>query len=278
MIPEEIERVAALGWHVYPMSRTTKAGCFPGASDAATCDRSTIDAWAHEFSGCGWRVVCGPSRLFALDVDRPGTHKADGFQALSDLVGSYGPIPPRPMTRTGGSGGAALFFRHTVEILRGMSGCPAPGLDPHRGRQAIVIPPSRHPVTGGHYTWRRGCAPWEIEPPAIPGWLAELLKPPAEPNFSGRPFTPTSDRARAVLMRAMHAVQDSPSGSANVTLNKQSYRIGRWCGAGLISPDEAADAMLHAARQRNIPQAEARATIRSGLRAGIRQPMQPHYG
>ncbi len=274
-IPSDIENVALLGWHVYPMSPKTKAGCFKGAHAAASCDLNIIERWCRDYPGCNWRVVMGPSRLFALDVDRAGqTHRADGFAALRGLVEKHGPLPPRPMTRTGGSGGAVLFFRHNGEDLRGASGCPAPGLDPHRNGQAIVIPPSRHPVTGGPYTWRRGCAPWEVAPPPIPDWLANLLKPLPEPerDYSKQPFYVTNDRAFQVLMRAVHEIETAPSGGSNDTLNKQSYRIGRWCGAGVLSPSEARESLLVAARARGIPFREARDTIRSGLRGGMRNP------
>ena len=274
-IPKDIERVAGHGWHVYPASRTSKAGCFAGATDAASCNLEQLDHWARDYPDCNWRVVCGPSRLFALDVDRPGTHHADGFAALQELVARHGPLPPRPMTRTGGSGGAALFFRHDVEHLRGESGCPAPGLDPHRGRQAIVLPPSRHPVTGGLYTWR--LPPWEVAPPPIPGWLATLLTPKPEPAYAQQPFLPTEERARNAVVRAVGAVQGAPSGSANVTLNKQAFRLGGWCGAGLLSEREATDAILEAARQRNIPSKEARDTVRSGFTAGRKCPVQARH-
>ncbi|MCQ8279883.1 bifunctional DNA primase/polymerase [Acetobacteraceae bacterium KSS8] len=276
MIPDQIERVALLGWAVYPMSATSKAGCFKGAADAATCDLDQIERWSDAYPDCNWRVVCGPSGLFALDVDRPGTHHHDGFAAMADLVSKHGPLPPRPMTRTGGSGGAALFFKHQGEKLRGMSGQPAPGLDPHRGRQAIVIPPSRHPVTGGHYRWREGCAPWEVNLPSIPGWLSAALAPAPERPFSG-PWVPTSERARTAIMRAIHAIADAPSGQANVTLNKQAFRLGGWCGAGMLSQDEAESALDQAARQRNIPSREARDTIRSGITAGLKRPIQARH-
>lgn len=272
MIPVEIEAVALLGWHLYPASRASKAGMFKGAAEAASCDLDQLEHWANIFPGCNWRVVCGPSGLFALDVDRPGTHAHDGFVALAGLAEKHGGLPPRPMTRTGGSGGAALFFRHDGEPLRGKSGTPLPGLDPHRGRQAVVIPPSRHPVTGGFYTWR--VSPVECAPPPIPAWLADLLKPPPEPEWKRHAFTPTRERATAVIMRAMHAVQDAPSGAANDTLYKKAFRLGMWCGAGLIAESEAQDALYSAARQRRIPDREARDTIRSGLRAGTCQPVQ----
>lgn len=277
-LPDEIERAALIGWHIYPASRYSKAGAFTGAAAAATCDLDTLETWAREFPVCNWRAVCGPSGLFALDVDRPGTHSSDGFAALGALVEKHGPLPLRPMTRTGGSGGAVLFFRHDGQPLRGQSGHPAPGLDPHRGRQAVTIPPSRHPSTGGAYTWRAGCAPWELAPPPIPDWLAALLKPPPEPEWKRQPYVPTGDRARGAVMRAVHAVQDAPQGKANDILNKQAFRLGTWCGAGLLSEAEAVDTLYAAARTRRVPHREARDTIRSGFKAGVRQPVQARDG
>ena len=274
-IPADIERVALLGWAVYPMSRVSKSGAFKGAADAATCDLEQIDRWAAEYRNSNWRVVCGPSKLFALDVDRPGTHHADGFAELKKLVDQHGALPDRPMTKSGGSGGAALFFRYDGQPLRGQSGFPAPGLDPHRGRQAIVIPPSRHPITRGAYTWR--IPPWEVAPPPIPAWLVKLLAPPPEPEARKFAWNPTSERARLAIMRAVLAVQDAASGTANVTLNRQAFRLGTWCAAGLLGQREAEDSIYAAARSRNIPDKEARATIKSGLMAGLRSPVQARH-
>ena len=272
MIPDEIERVALLGWCLFPVSAYSKAAAFrvepgqPTALDQATSDLATLDRWAHEYPSCGWRVVAAPSRLFILDVDRPGvTHAADGFAALAGLVAKHGALPPRPMTRTGGSGGAALFFEWRGEPLRGQSGYP--GLDPHRGRQAIMIPPSRHPVTGGAYTWR--VPPWECSPPPIPGWLATLLRPPPPPPVPQ--WEPTAERAMTAVLSAVQAVSGAADGDANNTLNAQAFRLGRgWCQRGLLSSSDAESALMSAAMQRRIPVPEARATIQSGLKGGMR--------
>lgn len=275
MIHPDIERVALLGWHVYPASTRSKAGMFKGASTAATCDLDQIERWSAEYRGCNWRVVTGPSFLFALDVDRPGTHAHDGFASLTDLTKKFGPLPPRPMTRTGGSGGAALFFKHQGQKLRGKSGLPAPGLDPHRGGQAIVIPPSVHPVTRGAYTWR--VPPWEIDTPEIPKWLSDLLAPLPEPEWKKHPYTPTNERARHALMRAIHAIHDAPSGSANDTLNLQALRLGHWCAAGLLDHGEALESLRSAAAHRAIPVREARDTIQSGFKAGLKSPVRTRH-
>ncbi|MDT8871884.1 hypothetical protein RAA17_14120 [Komagataeibacter rhaeticus] len=132
---------------------------------------------------------------------------------------------------------------------------------PTPGPQAVTIPPGTHPATGGAYTWR--VPPWVVPPPPIPPWLAALLAPPAVPS---RPVPRMDGGADAgTLMRALHAVCDAPRGMANTTLNARAYALGRWCGAGLLDPATARDTLLHAAHLRNIPPAEARATIRSGL-------------
>lgn len=266
----DLERVALLGFHVYPCSSTSRAGAFAGALDAATCDLDQIDRWSHAFPRANWRVVAGPSRLFILDVDRAGdTHAADGFEALRAVTDKYGPLPPRPMTRSGGSGGAALFFRHDGQELRGASGTPAPGIDPHRGRQAIMIPPSLHPSTRGPYSWR--VAPWDIAPPPMPRWLVDLLTPPPRPPPPS--WEPTGQRGMRALELARRGITSAPPGQGNHTLNVRAYSLGRWIAAGHIDEREAQRMLEAAAAQRGIPTREALDTIRSGLRAGMRNPL-----
>lgn len=266
MIPDEIERVMLLGWAVHPVSRHTKAACFEGAAAASTCDLFVVEEWCRKYPNCNWRVATGPSRLFVLDIDRAGsTHAADGFAAMAALVAEHGELPPRPMSRTGGTGGAGMFFRHQGEPLIGRSGYLAPGIDTLRGGQNVMIPPSRHPVTGNPYTWR--VSPTEIAPPPIPAWLASLLRPPPPP-----PPVPywamTEGRAAAAVENAISAVQNAPAGQANDLLNRQAFRLGVWVGRGKLHASDAEAGLLAAASCRRMPVREAIATIRSGLRAG----------
>lgn len=272
-LPAEIEAVALLGWACFPTSRSSKASMFKGALEAATCNLDTLEGWARNYRGCNWRIGCGASGLFGLDVDRPGTHRHDGFAALAALIGRHGEMPPRPMTRTGGSGGAVLIFQHAGERLVGSALKSAPGIDPHRGPQAIAIPPSRHPVTGGAYTWR--VAPWDVAPPPIPVWLAKLYEPPPEPVR--RPWVPTERGAEKRLMRAVELIAGAPSGAANITLNKQAFALGGWAAAGLVAEADAVAALYCAAKSRAIPDREARDTIRSGWLAGLRRPAEGHH-
>lgn len=271
-LPDEIERVALLGWHLYPASTRTKAACFKGATDAATHDLDRLAGWAAEYPGCNWRVVVGPSQLWALDVDAAGDdHAADGIAALKALIATNGPLPPKPTTRSGG-GGSAIFFRHNGEPISGNTGTPAPGIDPRRGRLSITIPPSIHIRSRLRYRWL--LAPWDVGPPDAPQWLLDAVRPPPEPQRPYDPSVTTDTRARRALMRAMDRISTAPSGAANDTLNRQAYQVARHVAARVISEQEAVECLFAAAQQRAIPYREAKATIQSAFRSGFMKPLE----
>jgi hypothetical protein len=270
-IPQEVEAVALLGWHLYPASRRSRAGMFEGASDAATCDLDTIEDWCRRFPGCNWRVVFGPSDLWGLDLDVPrdGGHKEDGVAAFAALAKVHGGIPPRPQMRSGG-GGVAIFFDHSDgERIIGKTGHPAPGIDPRRGRLSQTIPPSVHIVTGRPYIWVT--PPWLVTPPKAPPWLLRLMEPPPEPSSGPAPDLPSGSARRnyavAVLHSAIRQVAAAPPGTANDTLNRKTWAVAKFTADGSLSDNEVRDCMMAAARARNIPPREACLTIDSALRA-----------
>ena len=273
----DIERVALLGWHLYPASRSLRrAACFKGATDQATCDLEKLEEWQHTYRGCGWRMVFGPSGCWGLDIDAAGKdHAADGIAAFAGLVAQHEPLPARPMSRSGG-GGYGLFFRHTGEPITGKSGHPAPGIDPRRGRLSITIPPTIHHRTGAPYRWVT--APWDVSPPVAPAWLLHLVKPPPEPARPRLPQVTSTERAHRRLRRAVDAVLDASSGTANVTLNRESFAVARHVGAGVLNEHEAVEALYAASRHRSIPHREASDTIRSAFRAGCAKPLDLRSG
>lgn len=268
MIPPEIEAAALIGWHVFPASNRTRAGAFKGAHLAATCDLNVIAGWCREFTQPNWRLLFGPSRVWGLDIDAAGpTHAADGIAAMANLVSVHGPLPERPMTRSGG-GGFGLIFKHNGERIIGKTGVPAPGIDPRRGMLSLTIPPSRHVVTHKPYVWLT--APWKVTPPTAPAWLLRLVEPPPEPEFQ-RAVIDTTDKARNKLYRAVSAVADATPGERNATLNRRAYQVGHMIGAGLLGEREAVEALYGAARSAGLDHAEARATIVSGINSGVRR-------
>ena len=176
-LPTDIERLALLRWRLYPASRRSKAACIKDPGASATFDLDKLQAWTREFPDCNWRMVCEGSGVWALDVDVPSEdHAADGVAALADLVKRHGPIPTRPMTRSGG-GGLALFFRHRGEPIHGATGWPVPGIDPRRGKLSVTVPPSIHVRTRRPY--RLGCGPVEGFAARCTGVVARSRSAPA---------------------------------------------------------------------------------------------------
>lgn len=272
MIPPEIEAVALLGWHVFPASQYSRAMCFAGAHDAATCDLDTIERWCVDYPRCSWRLVFGPSMLWGLDLDVPSeSHAADGVAAMRDLVAEHGALPPCPITRSGG-GGNALFFAWSGEEIIGKTGHPAPGIDPRRGRLSVTIPPSIHIGSKRPYVWLR--PPWEVSAPTAPAWLLDAVRPPPEPVRCAAPVLTDGDKARnyavAALRNAIARVATAPSGQANDTLNRESYAMARFVRDGHLHESEVRDCLVAGARARSIPIKEAIATIDSGIRSRSR--------
>ena len=271
MLPERITRLLDIGWHLMPVSRTTKKYTFKGALDAASNDPVVISEWLRRWPDCNWRVHMGDSRLLALDIDRKSDlHAADGFKSMFHLVERYGALPDGPRMKSGGSGGCVAFFSCDIpaDDLHG-SGKLGAGVDILRGRVCPTIPPSIHQVSGGLYRWYQGHAPWEIECPPIPEWILRRLRKPPPPKFD--PAIITDDRAGNMLRDAAERVAHAPSGASNRTLNQQAFRMGRLIGTGKIQQGEVLASLLHAAMARKIPRHEADGVIKAGMRAGMRK-------
>ena len=81
-----------------------------------------------------------------------------------------------------------------------------------------------------------------------------------------------SRRYLGALDDELSSVALAAVGTRNTTLNRAAFRLGQLAGAGLGSGEEIADALLHAALGAGLCEAEARATIAFGLRAGHAHP------
>ncbi|WP_406586531.1 bifunctional DNA primase/polymerase [Asaia lannensis] len=278
-LPDDIRRLAQLGWRMYPCSSWpgSKAALVSRKKDgkapheAATCDIAQLEDWTDRYRGCGWRVVMRGSGIWALDIDRPGAdHANDGFASMASLVEQHGPLPEGPRVRSGG-GGLYLFFSWFGERITGESNV-IPGIDPRpgHGNQSVTLPPSSHHRTGAPYKWLS--APWDTPLPSAPAWLLEVFK--GKPEFTPAPCRPSTERrAHIVLTRARERIVNAASGNANHTLNKEAFIVARHVAAGTISEAEAVSVLFDAARWRKIPNPEAKSTILSGMRGGYQHPM-----
>jgi hypothetical protein len=266
-VPAEIMRLAGMGWKLFPRARRHRASCFKGAHDAATSSEGQLREWATQYPNCGWCVATGASRIWALDVDRPGPdHAGDGLALLSALVRQHGSLPARPMVRSGG-GGLLLVFAYNGEPINGRSGALGPGIDPKRGRHSITMPPTLHHRTGAAYRWIH--APWHVPPPDAPDWLLRLLEPPAE---RACPYEPpaSSEQAMRVLYRACDRIGLAPQGGRNDTLNRAAWPVAKAVATGRLPERDAEAVLIEAARRIGLPYTEAASTVRGAFRAARR--------
>ena len=256
-------QLAGRGWAVLPLAgkapRTRR-----GVHDATT-DAVVVAAWWQRWprANIGARV---PAGLLVLDVDprNGGLATLEGWRML----------PPTITVWSGrGDGGRHLYFRHPGGPVTGRWLPPGVDLKTHSGY--LVVPPSRHPVTGQPYTWG------DVGIPATaPEWLVELLRPiEAMPprGGSGQQRVRVADAyAAAAVQGEARRVLDAQPGGRNAALNRAAFALGTLVGAHRLDADEAATALLAAAEAVGLvdddgPDACQR-TIASGLRAGAEHP------
>ncbi|MEV6847179.1 bifunctional DNA primase/polymerase [Actinoplanes sp. NPDC051411] len=231
-----------------------------GLNDAST-DPRRIELWWHRWPGANVGLRTGIA-MDVADVD-----SEEGWHGLCHLMG--GEIPAGPQVRTG-SGGRHFWFRPTgfgnrVHLL--------PGLDWRGIGGYVVAPPSRHPR--GDYRWLRGPA----EPlPEGSGTLRALIEGPKIMPVARRPITHPDRYASAALTAEADRVARASVGARNDTLNRAAFALGRLVGAGLLDPVDVVRELDAAARYAGLGRTEVRRTIRSGLSAGRRAPIDPDHG
>ena len=76
----------------------------------------------------------------------------------------------------------------------------------------------------------------------------------------------------AALGRETTNILNSIKGNRNDTLNKAAFALGQFVGAGALEESEAREALETCAISCGLPEFETRATIQSGLKAGMSKP------
>lgn len=232
-----------------------------GLTDASV-DPRRIELWWNRWPAANVGLRTG------IVMDVADVDSADGWHGLRHLLG--GAMPAGPQVRTGG-GGWHFWFRplgygNRVHLL--------PGVDWRGAGGYVVAPPSRHADRTTYY-WVTGPG---AEPPEAPGALRELIAGPEPPlrRADDRHRIAHPDRYASVALAAeADRVARAPVGTRNDTLNRAAFALGRLVGAGLLDPALVTDELTAAARWAGLGRAETTRTIRSGLRAGLRQPLDP---
>ncbi|MEU4828111.1 bifunctional DNA primase/polymerase [Actinomadura sp. NPDC023710] len=265
-------------------------------------DRATLDAdrirrcWKAGPFNVG--IACGPSGLLVVDLDMPKPGETpppqwampgvnEGADVLAVLADRHGaPFPLDTFTVTTRRGGTHLYFTAPPGTeLRNTSGRHTTGLGwliDTRACGGYVVAP------GSYVDLPDGTGPYQVTndaPPAeLPQWLARLLTsaPLPAPLLSASSVAGTVADLPAYVQAALKGeaarVADAVTGGRNHALNKAAYNLGRLTGAGALDPETAATVLFEAAAvhfgptRADVTPTEARATIRSALAAGARNP------
>lgn len=157
------------------------------------------------------------------------------------------------------------------------------------GGDKVAVDHARILRLPGSFNWKNSARPRRVQllhsdaTAFVTGEALSALPLPAPvqaappPSFSMRAFRPKNDNrqqkyAQAALEEECAAVARTASGGRNARLNAAAFSLGTLVGAGALDESEATAGLMYAATACGLPDFEARATVRSGMVAGMRQP------
>ena len=258
---------AARGWAVFPCSPKDKKPLIAKWQENATTDQEQIVAWWKRWPNAMIGIVTGAkSRVWVLDLDKK--EHADGLAALERLEAKHGKLPITFEVDTP-SGGRHLYFAY-VDGIRNR-GSFEPGIDV-RGEGGYAIAAGSVRDDGCYYELVSDCVIQEAS-----DWLLQIVKKIESPIAVASSSKRNSAYTDAAINNELAKMVGTPSGRNN-QLNDTSFAIGQFVPIGAISKSEAEHRLFGAATASGYVDkdggAAARATIRSGLEAGMRQPRE----
>lgn len=188
------------------------------------------------------------SRVVVIDID-PGANMPDG--ALPDTVEA-----------TTGRG-RHLYYFHDQELgnspkaIRDRYG---KHIDIRGDGGQVVFPGSIHPETNQPYTFTHSPLDTKLAP--LPDWVTKPTVQDAK----------RTGYASTAMKLECDAVRKAPEGERNDTLNSAAFSLGQLVGSGALSQAQVECELFSAAQECGLGDIESRATIHSGISAGIKVP------
>ena len=241
---------AKKGWKVFPVvagQKTPVAALCPNGVKNATDDPYIVKSWWSQVPNASIGVATGePSNIVALDIDP----RNFGDRWLYGCLDEENLTEISTLTSQTGGGGLHYFFNYA-----GQANCSL-----HEGAEILstgkqaILPPSLH-ASGKKYFWVDEDE--EIAVSKMPVWLSSIVRfgksktsvdaktidtLPDPPN-SVQPYV------TAALSRAIQNIQAALPGQQEDTLNKNSFLIGTYVGAGLIGFDRAYEQLINSGLQ-----------------------------
>ena len=256
------------GWCVFPLNRETKIPHITEWPIRATDDEDVIAGWWRKWRGANIGVATGTqSRVLVFDIDG-----AEGRASLASLVEEHGPLPATYRVSTGRKDGGEHFYFGVPEGVQVPTRVGLwPGIDIKGNGGQAVGAGSLH-RSGGRYA---AADPTAAVAPA-PGWLLTATeRPPGGPVPTTRSVgVPVADYVAGAIAAEVETLATTGAGGRNDQLNRAACALGHYVGSGQADEGEVFDALLDTALDVGLPEAEARATIRSGLKKGSAEPVR----
>lgn len=247
------------GASIIPCGRDKKPLLPWGANHSK--DASVVRRWWKRWGDAIPGVVTGSaSNVWIVDLD---VDKRTGEPAGEASAADLGIFPDEhPYAIRTPSGGWHLPYRYRPGLPRNTAGrlrC----IDT-RGDGGYVI------------AWdadRLAAAISDPDLPAPPAALiAALSRPEPAPIPPSEPQHFRDRYIQAAIENECRTVALAREGTRNNSLNRAAFALGQLVGAGALARQDAEASLLAAARACGLDSAEARATIASGLRAGMANP------
>ncbi|GEM85124.1 bifunctional DNA primase/polymerase [Meiothermus hypogaeus] len=257
---------ARLGYPVLPLQPGEKrpyGRLVPSGLKNATHDPEALHRWWQAAPGAGVGIL-PPPEVLVLDFDDP--------QAWDELRAEHPELAEAPRQRTP-RGGVHVFLKLPQGVIGSLSTSARklPGLDLRgMGKAYLAAAPTELPT--GAYSWEVPLLPPAELPLAPEGLLLRLLPepPPPPPREVGVGASPR--RLTALLGAYAEGVRTAQPGTRHNTLIGYARAAGGLVPHGL-APQEAEEALVAAALEAGLPEAEARAAVRWGLEVGRSRPI-----
>lgn len=229
-------------------------------NDLATDDPAQIRLWQETYRERlnFFGIPCGPvNNILVLDIDI----KTNGWKTIQE--NNF--IIPDTFSQTTVSGGKHFFFKYDPARDPGNKVGFLPGLD-IRSKKGWVA----------YYGIDA-----DFSKPILdaPEWLYEAAnrkKADAPIQMSLVKLAP--EIAEKIFKESIDAITHAPEGESNNVLNTESFKVGQLVASGSITREFAAEELFKAAKLRGKPDYEARATIKSGLDGGVKNPLSVPFG
>jgi len=182
-LPLEAQRIAELGYHVFPCrdprddpsedGKKGKAPLIDGGVKSASLNLDKIGDWWSKWPTANIGLSCKNCLVIDLD-NKDGKNGSADLARIAEQLGQLHPVT----MAASGSGGWHLFFaKPDVEIV-GRTNVEwngnKTGIDIRVGNQYVIAPPSLH-ESGKLYTWHTPLVPLDQLTPVPKKWIDGFL-------------------------------------------------------------------------------------------------------